>query len=545
MTSRSLRFRAPLLWLVLPLMAGLAAGRLGALAPPRALLTAAAMAAVLTLLAGWRAQRIFWLPLVTAMLLIGMATQALHERRLPEWDTLPPREARLTLRLDRVFASPFDDRANGLATVTAAEPHLRDLVGQRMYFSFATRAGDPPPVRSAVVSVVGVIAAVPRDPPADTFESYLVNAGLNFRLSRGRELAVEQPASAYQVFCARLAERMNALLTRGLENRPEIAAVYRAMMLGQKHELSEEQHQLFMHSGTMHLFAINGLHIGVVALSLHFLLALLRCPRVAASLLVLAVLWLDVDTTGASPSAVRAFIMVAMLESAWALRRPVNPLAALAAAALLALMLDPPDFFSASFQMSHCVVLAILLFGLPLAERLRARWPALRDVPEATWTRRQRVRAWLWRRFLDTLGIGCAATLVSVVTGVQFFSVFVTGALLANLVLVPLASVVIMAGFASLMLGLAGAGWAGRLCNEGAGALLRLIDALIRLGTSVPGSSWAAHFRADWVGPAALVTLVAALLAGYAGGWRKEYGGFWPPVAVVAFTLILGVKFGS
>ena len=58
---------------------------------------------------------------------------------------------------------------------------------------------------------------------------------------------------------------MGRLLTTGLEDRPETAAVYRAMMLGQKHDLSDEQRGLFMHSGTMHLFAINGLHIGVVA----------------------------------------------------------------------------------------------------------------------------------------------------------------------------------------------------------------------------------------------------------------------------------------
>ena len=97
------------------------------------------------------------------------------------------------------------------------------------------------------------------------------------------------------------------------------------MMLGRKQDLAAIQRGLFLLSGTMHLFAINGLHIGVVALSLHALLALARCPRPLASTLVLAVLWLDVDTTGESPSAVRAFLMVAVLEAAFILRRPGQP----------------------------------------------------------------------------------------------------------------------------------------------------------------------------------------------------------------------------
>ena len=51
MTSRSLRYRAPLLWLVLPLMAGLAAGRACELGAPGRLLAGAVVAALLALVA--------------------------------------------------------------------------------------------------------------------------------------------------------------------------------------------------------------------------------------------------------------------------------------------------------------------------------------------------------------------------------------------------------------------------------------------------------------------------------------------------------------
>jgi competence protein ComEC len=214
-----------------------------------------------------------------------------------------------------------------------AEEHLPDLVGQRIYFSLALRPGEAIPIRSMVISALGVLTPLPENPPAVSFDSYLADAGMNFRLARGRLLAVEQPPTRYRMFCDHLARRLNAILSAGVApKRPELAAVYRAMMLGQKHELSAAQGQLFMHSGTMHLFAINGLHIGVVALAVHALLLLARCPRPLVAVLTLLVLWLDVDTTGASPSALRAWLLVAAYETGYALRLPANGIAAAAGA---------------------------------------------------------------------------------------------------------------------------------------------------------------------------------------------------------------------
>jgi competence protein ComEC len=142
------------------------------------------------------------------------------------------------------------------------------------------------------------------------------------------------------------------------------------------------------------------------------------------------------------------------------------------------------------------------------------------------------------------LGIGLAAALVSAVTGPAFFQVFAPGGLISNLVLVPLAMFVIVAGFASVTAGLAGAAALGELCNHAAVLMLVVIDALIRFGVRVPGAWWPAHWRTAWGAPAALAVLLAAVLAGYAAGWRRERGGWWPPFAVAALALILGVKFG-
>ncbi|HVS53627.1 MAG TPA: ComEC/Rec2 family competence protein [Opitutaceae bacterium] len=534
-----------MLWLVLPLIAGLTAGRLGEFAPAGWQLALALVCAVAALVASQRHARAWAAALIAAMFFAGSASYALHRARLAAWDALPPREARLALRIERVFPQTDPKKTGGLARIVRADEHLRELTGQRVYFSLTARAGEPAPLRSAIVAVVGVLAPLPRDPPADSFDGYLAAAGANFRLTRGRVTALEQPPTRYQAFLARAAEKLNALLGAGIASkRPDLAAVFRAMMLGQKHELSEAQDELFLHSGTMHLFAINGLHIGVVALSLHALLAALRCPRPAAALVTLAVLWLDVDTTGASPSAVRAFLLVAFYEAAFVLRRPANGLAALSAAALAVLLLEPLALFSASFQMSYGVVLAILGFGLPLVERIQQTWSPFRDQPAATWTWWQRAWAAALRWFWPVLGIGLAATLVSALTGPAFFGVFAAGGLFANLLIVPLAMFVIVAGFASILAGLAGLASVGVLFNHAALVLLVAIDALIRRGVQLPAVWHAATWRAAWAAPLALVALLAVVLAGYATGWRRNRGSWWPPFAVVAVALVFGVKFG-
>jgi competence protein ComEC len=534
-----------MLWLVVPLIAGLAAGRYGPAGSVTWLLAAAMGGVLLAAVAAWRAPRWWALPLIAALVFAGDAGYTLRRARLAAWAHLPAREVRLSLRIDRIFPQDDARKSAGLATIGRVDGPLAELAGQRIYFSLTLKKGAMVPIRSTVILAIGVLTPLPENPASGTFDSYLADAGMNFRLARGRLLAVEQPPTRYRVFCEHLAQRLNAILGAGVtEKRPELTAVYRAMMLGQKHELSLEQDQLFMHSGTMHLFAINGLHIGLVALALHALLVLARCSRVGAAALTLLLLWLDVDTTGASPSAVRAWLLVAAYELALVLRLPANGLAALATASLLMLLADPMAVFSASFQMSYGVVFAILCFGLPLGEKLAQRWPPWPHLPEVTWAWWQRWWAWLVRWFWPVLGIGLAAWLVGVVTGAAFYRVFTPGGLVANLVLVPLAMLVIIAGFSSITVGLLGWLQASAFLNHAAVLVLLVIDALIRLGQRVPGVWWPAAWRVPWVGTATLAILLAVMLAGYGWGWRGWARAFWPPFAVVALALILGVKFG-
>jgi competence protein ComEC len=534
-----------LLWLALPLMAGLAVGKIG---PPLAaggLLAVALVGAMLALYAAWRRPRFWAWPLCGALFFAGHASYSMHRQRLAAWENLPPREARLSLRIDRLFTAKAPNKTSGLATVLAADAPLRDLREQKIYFSLTIPRGQVAPLRSAVVSARGILETLPRNPPGNSFEAYLAGAGMNFRLVRGRLLAEERAPSSYQRFCGRMAQQFSATLGLGvLEKKPALVAVLRAMMLGQQGELSAEQDELFMESGTMHMFSISGLHVAVIAGGLQALLGLARLPKAIQFGLGLTALWLYVDITGAAPSAVRAFITVATVQASVLLPAPGNPLAALTTSAVVILVWQPLQFFSASFQMSYGIVAALLLMGLPLGETWGQARSLFAHLPKPLWRWHQHGRDWIWRGLLTSFGVGVATTLVSAVSGVLFFELFTPGALFANLVLIPTASLVIMAGFISLLGGMLGLTFISVLFNHAAVLLLAVIDGLVRGFVRLPAMWFPAHFAAPWTGPLAFAGLMGLLLFGYHQRWRIRVGGYWAPVAFVALVLILGVKFG-
>jgi competence protein ComEC len=99
----------------------------------------------------------------------------------------------------------------------------------------------------------------------------------------------------------------------------------------------------------------------------------LRLPDIPAGLAVLTALWLYVQVTGASPSAVRAWIMTAFVWAGRVGERDTPAFQSLALSCATTLVLDPGAVSDAGFQLSYAAVLAILAAGAP-----RRNWPPRR-----------------------------------------------------------------------------------------------------------------------------------------------------------------------
>lgn len=546
MPSPALQLRAPLLWLLLPLMAGFVAARL--CPPPAAglglIVMAAGVVAIAAVAAAVRQQRGLWMACLG--LANGLAGFALVHARCPglhEWATRPPREITVTLEVWQNFpTAPKARNLSGLATIVATDANNPELIGRRVYYS-AIRRFSVPPQRSGRYLIQGVIEPLAREGAAGGFNDYLVNLGIRHRLTRAHVLGEIAPPGWFRRQCAAAEDRLESILRVGLGAHPATVSLYLAMLLGEKAVLSTDQQNAFMRSGTFHIFSVSGLHVGVIAAALQGLLQVLRVRERPAMAVTLAVLWLYVQVTGAGSPAVRAFLMVAFLLAARVFRLPGNALAALVASALVTLLLDPLQLFSTGFQMSYGVVTGLVVMGRPLAEHWLARWRPFALLPRGNWRWWHTALEWSGRHAIGAAA-GCwVAFLASAPAGIGFFGLFSPGALPANLVIIPLSSLAIVAGFLSLVSGLTGLLPVSALFNSAAALILLATDWLLQRGIGTPGMFFTARFRAEWLAPAALALMTAVMVAGAAGGWSRRYGGYWPPLAVLALLLVFGVKF--
>ena len=176
-----------------------------------------------------------------------------------------------------------------------------------------------------------------------------------------------------------LSRRMNGALE---SFRPEAVGLLKALILGQRDQISPGFRDKFNRTGLGHVLAISGLHVGMVA-ALAFMVATWILPivpavvdrgwsRKAASLFSLSPVLVYGILAGLSPSTQRAMMMVSVFLCGFWIGRRHDWLNSLALAALAIIVWHPPALLTISFQLSFVAVLAILVGS--------NRWPERHEV---------------------------------------------------------------------------------------------------------------------------------------------------------------------
>lgn len=468
--------------------------------------------------------------LAAGMALVAVRTAPLgpHDLRL-----VAAPEARIVTLTGRLAAPPEerlhgregDYSTNTLAVLEVRE--LADAAGARPARGRAmasVRGRLPEAFRAgAEVAVEGVLRPPPgpRAPGLFDYAAWLRVRGIHFELRTqgAQDWRLAGAADARPDWRGRFQAWARARLAAGLGEPDRPLRLLHAMVLGWRTALTDEVEEPFMRSGTMHLFAISGLHIALIAAVVAHTLGLLFVPRPAAGVVTLAVAWAYALATGAQPSAVRAAIMISVVVGGWMLHRPVDLLNSLAAAALLVLLAEPRQLFAAGFQLSFSVVGALGLL-LPRLERLRDRlWPVDPFLPSDVLPPWERWARPAWRLVTGNFAVSLAAWLGSLPLTAQYFHLVPFVGLLANLVVVPLAA----AALTSALAGLLFAWWpaVGELFNHGAWFWMSLAEGLSRRLAEVPGGAWhAAPPPAAWIAAWYLLLGVAGLGRRRWPGWR-------------------------
>jgi len=368
-----------------------------------------------------------------------------------------------------------------------------------------------------------------RNPGGFDYESWLFKQGIRargyVRRSSDNRLMADTP---WQAPLQRLRYVLLQRLQQELDGQPA-AGVIIALALGVRDGISTEQWQVLQATGTNHLVAISGLHVGLVASLLFLMMRALwrRCARCclllpapkAASLMALAGGLGYAALAGFSLPTQRAVLMLAVVLGANLWQRPIAPLRVLLTALWVVLLWQPTAVLSAGFWLSFTAV-TVIIFGM-----------GGRVGPSGLW--------WRWGRVQVLVALGLLPLLL------LFFGKGSLSSPLANLLAVPLVSFVIvpLTLLGTLLLPL----WSGA-----AEQLLHLAAMLVDMGwpaltwltTHIPSISSAAP---DWTLVPAMVGAIWLLMP---RGWPLRGAGavlllpmllvypVSPPAGVAVVTLL-------
>ena len=164
---------------------------------------------------------------------------------------------------------------------------------------------------------IAELIAPPRNPGEFDMRSYLARHDVR------RILFVRYPEDGALIrhgggnAILRLAQKSRAwmrnAICRGLENAPEVQNFLSGIVLGLRHQTPEDIEEPFQQTGTLHLFAVAGLHVGIVAALLWMLAMIARLSRKWAAVLIIPLLLFYAAVTGLHVSSVRAAVMSSIL----------------------------------------------------------------------------------------------------------------------------------------------------------------------------------------------------------------------------------------
>ena len=281
-----------------------------------------------------------------------------------------------------------------------------------------------------------------RNPGAFDYRAFLAQQDIYGTLFVGKPeqvVAVERLPGHYLcesvVLPVRRAVRQS--IERNLSGAP--AGLLLGVLLGEKQRIPEEVRAAFRSTGLAHALVVSGLHVGMVGGFFFFGFRLLRLADRPSSAATIAALVFYALATGAQVPVVRAVQMGTVLLLGRVLRREGDIYNTLGLAALVILVIWPESPWSLSFQLSFGATWAIVALHGPLTSLFPAAW--------------QRADSPIGRWIVSPLCASLAAQLGTGPLIAYSFQQLALGAVVANIVVVPLLAVAVGLGLLAALTG--------------------------------------------------------------------------------------------
>jgi competence protein ComEC len=268
------------------------------------------------------------------------------------------------------------------------------------------------------------------NPGCFDYQRYCTFQGISYQvyLKQGEYVSLKiENENLFRKFLFSTRAKIVSLLKKYIPGAKE-TGLAEAMLIGYKEDLDQRLVQSYSDTGVVHIIAISGLHLGLI----YWLLMLLCKPlaqrtggKLMQPIFIIAGLWLFSCIAGGSPSVLRSAVMFTCVVIGAHLNRKTSIYNSLAASAFLLLCYNPFWLWDAGFQLSYAAVLSLAMFYKPIYNLLFVSNKLL-DL--------------LWKSVCVTL----AAQILTVPVSVYHFHQFPNLFLIANLLAVPLSSLIII-----------------------------------------------------------------------------------------------------
>ena len=297
------------------------------------------------------------------------------------------------------------------------------------------------------------------------------------------------------------------------------ATMARALLLGDTTAMEQEDWDQFLRTGVVHVLAISGQHLAVVAGFAWLILRLagVRQKRGAWTVLILIVGYTIL--AGMRPSGIRAAVMVTAICGGLILRRPVNPANAFALAWITVIVWNPTDPFTLGCQLSFLSVFVLIWFaGRVIARSGTLPFDELLDDTRPPWLRFLRG---IGQVVLGTYAITLLLLAVNApLVAAEQHLVSPIGLLIGPPVLI-LSSLGLLLGFLFLLVSpitpLA------ILIGKCAALVLGGVDLLVRFADAIPGGSFSTPGPSGWWLVGFYLLLIILILAPASARYRLTF----------------------
>jgi competence protein ComEC len=323
----------------------------------------------------------------------------------------------------------------------------KEIIGQTIYFMLKTNTADL--FRSQSFKTYANVEKINGPTKANSFFSYLHKSKIFLYLSNGYVEKITDKGLKIFHLCLIAHNKINEEFTKNMTK--SFLNILPGMLLSSKTNLSREQKDMFHDTGTAHLLAVSGLHVGIIGFTIEFILRMFGLGKKLRRIPCILIIFVYLEIIGSPPSAFRAFTMLAFYWSACYFNRKPNTLSGLINTALLSLLMDPVLVFDPGFRLSYGVVYYIILLGVPLANKLKSRITINKFVPKDEITMISKLMKKITFSAIDSFSISIAANMASIPLTFEYFGSISLVGIVANIIVIPMAWLVIVAGTVTMI----------------------------------------------------------------------------------------------